>query len=305
MQQSVRSIHSKSLTNVSYSMPLFSVFILSAGLSYTLFLPNRLFLSEPFLYNNLKPICMNSRVRIFFIALYFILQSASLLAQKKSSNYEVGAALGGFVYQGDLTPDRFGSLKTIRPGLILHGSRKLNSTLALRLNLSFASLKGDDAKYNTPAFRQQRNFNFRTPVIEVMPQIVWNPLGWDDVGKKISPYAFGGAGFSILHIKRDWSNFNVGYFESEPSVISGLAIDAAHKTPRVAGIISVGAGIRYSISPQIVLNAEGSYRILFTDYLDGFSRAADAKLKDHYYSISVGVIYRFGKKNSWDCPTVR
>lgn len=240
---------------------------------------------------------------LFSVCLFFKVDAVS--AQKKSAKYEVGLAAGVFVYQGDLTPYRFGSFKTIRPGLVLHGSRKLNSTLAVRLNLSLASLSGNDAKYNAPAYRQQRNFSFRTPLIEFSPQLVWNPLGWDDVGKKISPYVFGGIGLSILKIKRDWSNFNAAYFESEPSVLSGLAIDAAHRTPRITAVVPVGAGIRYSISPQLVLNAEAGYRILFTDYLDGFSRAANPSLKDHYYSITVGAIYRFGKKNSWDCPPAK
>jgi hypothetical protein len=177
--------------------------------------------------------------------------------------------------------------------------------LAVRLNFSLASLRGDDAKYSTPAFRQQRNFNFRTPVIEITPQLVWSPLGWNDKGKKISPYLFGGAGLSILHIRRSWSNFNVAYFESEPAVINGLATDAAHSTPGVTVVVPFGGGIRYSISPQMVLNAEAGYRFLFTDYLDGFSRAANAALKDNYYSVTVGVIYRFGNKNSWDCPPIR
>jgi Domain of unknown function (DUF6089) len=247
---------------------------------------------------------MNYCIGVFLLSVCFLFQMNEVNAQKKSSKYEVGLGAGVFVYQGDLTPSRFGSFKTMRPGLVLHGSRKLNSTLAVRLNLSLASIMGNDAKYNTPAYRQQRNFNFRSPLIEFSPQLVWNPLGWDDVGKKISPYAFGGAALSILHIKRDWSNFNAAYFESELSVLSGLAIDAAHRTPRVTAAIPVGAGMRYSISPQIVLNAEAGYRILFTDYLDGFSRAANPSLKDHYYSITVGAIYRFGKKNSWDCAPV-
>jgi len=248
---------------------------------------------------------MNYSIVVYILITIFLFQIDTVNAQNKNAKYEVGLGAGLFVYQGDLTPSRFGSYKTVRPGLVLHGSRKLNSTLALRLNLSIASLRGNDAKYNTPAFRQQRNFNFRTPLIELSPQLVWNPLGWDDVGKKISPYAFGGIGLSMLRIRRDWSNFNIAYFEAEPNVISGLAIDAAHRTPRVTAVIPVGAGIRYSISPQIVLNAEAGYRILFTDYLDGFSRAANPSLKDHYYSITVGAIYRFGKKNSWDCPPVK
>lgn len=226
-------------------------------------------------------------------------------AQIKQSKYEVGAGLGAFVYQGDLAPSRFGSWKTIRPGLVLHGSRLLNRTMALRLQLSIASLHGDDAKYNNPAYRQQRNFNFRTSVVELSPQLVWSPLERSDAGKQLSPYVFGGPALSFVRIRRDASAFNAAYFEAEPELVTQLATDLAARTPRLMPAVPVGAGMRYSISPTLVLNAEASYRFLFTDYLDGFSRAANPDRKDHYYSISVGLIYRFGRKNSWDCPPVR
>jgi len=226
-------------------------------------------------------------------------------AQTKQPKHEVGAGVGAFIYQGDLAPSRFGSWKTVRPGLVLHGSRLLNKTMALRLQLSVASLHGDDAKYNNPAYRQQRNLNFRTSLIELSPQFVWSPLSWADAGKQLSPYVFGGAALSLVRIRRDASAFNAAYFEAEPELFSQLATDLSTRTPRLLPAVPVGAGMRYSISPTFVLNAEASYRFLFTDYLDGFSRAANPDRKDHYYSITLGLIYRFGRKNSWDCPPVR
>lgn len=235
----------------------------------------------------------------------FIFLCTQAKAQVKQPKYEAGVAVGAFVYQGDLTPYRFGSLKTIRPGLTVHGSRLLNSTMAVRLQLSIASLHGDDAKYNSPAYRQQRNFNFRTSLVEVSPQFVWSPLGWADAGKQLSPYVFAGAALSFVRIRRDASAFNAAYFEAEPELFTRLATDLSTRTPRLMPAVPVGAGIRYSISPTIVLNAEASYRFLFTDYFDGFSRAANPEQNDHYYNIAVGLIYRFGRKNSWDCPPVR
>lgn len=237
--------------------------------------------------------------------LVLISMCTQLQAQIKQPKYEVGIAVGGFIYQGDLAPSRLGSWKTIRPGLILHGSRKINSTLAVRLNFSWASLRGNDAKYSAPSYHQQRNFNFRTPLIELTPQIVWSPMGWEEVGPKLTPYAFAGAGLGFTRIRRDWSNFNPLHFGLEEDLPQRILLDAAHRTPVLLPVIPVGAGIRYAVSPQIVLNAELNYRTTFTDYLDGFSRAANPKRKDHFYSISVGAIYRFGKKNSWDCPPVR
>ncbi|MFT3981530.1 MAG: hypothetical protein QM687_13740 [Ferruginibacter sp.] len=45
----------------------------------------------------------------------FILQSTDTNAQ--TYKYELGVNLGAYVYQGDLSPQKLGSFKTIRPGL--------------------------------------------------------------------------------------------------------------------------------------------------------------------------------------------
>lgn len=248
---------------------------------------------------------MNSCARLLLFSVFLTGIFLSSSAQKKTAKYEVGLAAGAFVYQGDLTPARFGSWKTVRPGIIVHGSRKFNSTTALRLNLSFASLRGDDAKYNTPAYRQQRNFNFSTPLIELSPQIVWSPMGWDEVGARISPYAFAGVSLAYLRVRRDWSRFNTAHFTLEENLPARIAEDMQRRPPTLLPAIPVGAGIRYAVSPSIVINGEVSYRRTFSDYIDGFSIAASPKYKDHYYSVSAGVIYRFGKRNAWDCPPVK
>jgi hypothetical protein len=239
------------------------------------------------------------------------LLSASLLfctyvqAQKKSSAYEIGLAGGVFIYQGDLTPNRFGSFPTLRPGLALQGTKIISNSYAVRLQLAIASLRGDDAKFSSPAFRQFRNFNFKTPLIELSPQIMWSPSGWKENGPRITPYVFAGAGLSYLRIRRDASGFDPSKFGLEENLPARIAEDFDKRTPRLLPVIPVGAGLRYAITPSLVLNGELNYRHTFSDYIDGFSRAANPNQKDKYYSITVGLIYRFGKKNSWDCPPVR
>src|SRR5215212_1952240 len=81
-----------------------------------------------------------------------------LSANSQSSfipKYEVGILGGTFVYQGDLTPNDFGALNTMRAGLGIYGSRNLNRMLAFRIQLLRGKLKGDDSKYETPSWRQQ------------------------------------------------------------------------------------------------------------------------------------------------------
>lgn len=220
--------------------------------------------------------------------------------------FEYGLNLGAVVYQGDLTPEKFGSFKTQKFAVGLHLNRILGHTFSIRGNLLISKLYGDDAKYDEPAYRQQRNFTFTSPLIELSAQLVFNITAQNYADKGISPYVFGGAGVSFLHITRDWSRLNREYFDAQNHITTdGLAIDSAHAVPKIIPVIPVGGGLRYFFSPQWGLNAEASYRLSFTDYLDGFSEAANPDLKDHYLNYAVGIIYRPGKKNSLGCPVIK
>jgi hypothetical protein len=229
--------------------------------------------------------------------------SVYLHAQLNLSKYEVGLSGGVFVYQGDLTPEKLGAYKTLKPQLALHIYRKVSSTFSMRLNINRGKLYGSDSKYANPEYRQQRNFTFTTPVTELSMQGVWSFLATRN--PRFSPYIFAGGGITFLNIKRDYSNFNAAYFGENTDLLNGLAEDAAKTLPRIIPVIPVGAGVRYSLSSRFSLIGETSYRLSFTDYLDGFSKAANPKLRDHYMSHSVGVVYSFDKKDkSMGCPTV-
>ncbi|MFN8252725.1 MAG: DUF6089 family protein [Ferruginibacter sp.] len=227
-----------------------------------------------------------------------------IYSQTGLSKYEVGLSGGVFVYQGDLTPQQLGSYKTMKPQLALHVYRKISPVFSVRLNLNRGKLYGNDAKYSNPDWRQQRNFSFTTPVTELSVQGVWSFL--ENRTPRLSPYVFAGAGLSFVNIKRDYSNYNAAYFGESSGVSAGLAQDAATSLPRVIPVAPVGAGVRYYLNERFSLIGETSYRLSFTDYLDGFSKSANAGKNDHYMSHSVGVIYSFGKKNKGlGCPVVK
>jgi len=217
----------------------------------------------------------------------------------------LGINAGAYIYQGDLTPNPLGSYKTKKFGLGFSGAKILNSNFSIRGNLLFAKLKADESKYANPAYRQQRNFKFSSPLIELTGQLVWNPLGGNNTDKGFSPYVFGGGGFSYLNVKRDWSNFNAEYFAANSTSITGLATDQQNTPPRIIPVLPVGLGARYNISSRFAVTAESSYRITFTDYIDGFSYAANPERNDHYISHTIGIIYRVGKKNILACPKVK
>jgi Domain of unknown function (DUF6089) len=247
---------------------------------------------------------MNSSVSVtaVIIVLFFC---PSAVAQRSNAQYEFGLGAGITLYQGDLTPWRFGSYETLRLGINLSAAKILNRSLSVRASLLRTALKGDDAKYNNPEYRKQRSFNFRTPVTELSLQLVLNPLGKNYNQKGFSPYLFTGAGVSFLHIQRDHSGFNAAYFGDGSDLPQRIAVDDQHNVPRIMPVIPLGGGIRYNLSDRIAINAESAYRLTFTDYLDGFSQAANPARKDHYSTTTIGLIYRTGARSTTACPVMR
>lgn len=244
--------------------------------------------------------------RCINIAIVLFGETVMVHGQSALSGLEVGANFSTYLYQGDLTPSSRGSLKTPRFGLMIFANRAITSNFSLRTNLAFGSIKGDDAKFSSPSWRQQRNFKFSSPVFEVSEMLIWNILGRNSESgiKGFSPYLFGGIGAAFLNVHRDVSKYNAEYFADEPHVQEGLNNDLAKTPPRAIPVFPLGIGIRYSFSPRFSLLAESSYRLTGTDYLDGFSQAANPARKDQYSSYSLGIVYKFARRNSMDCPAV-
>lgn len=230
----------------------------------------------------------------------------SASAQLNTFRYEVGIKAGTFIYQGDLAPSDAGSYKTLRPQFGIFASRLLSQSFAVRINFDAGSVHGDDAKYDHPDWRQDRNFRFNSPVYELSAQLVLDILGrnYNRPVKSLSPYVFVGAGAVYINAKRDFSRMNTTVFSAESDVAAGLTRDIAANTPHVIPAFPVGIGLRYALTQKISIIGESSYRFIPTDYLDGFSYSANPLRNDHYYSHSIGAVYSFGKKSSWDCPKV-
>lgn len=244
---------------------------------------------------------VRTKATAIVLSLVFIALNSNAQFYKDMS---VGLNGGMYVYQGDLAPSIFGSFKTITPGFSFFATKPINSFLAARIHVSIAKLKGDESLYHEPDYRQQRNFAFTTPVKEFSAQAVWNILGKNYGGTGFSPYAFSGAGVSFIRVKKDHSRLDPAVFGDGSVVYSGLVADNAHGTPRTLLAVPVGVGTEYSISDRFSVNIETSYRFIFTDYLDGFSKSASPKYHDHYHSTSAGIIYKFGMKDDSgvSCP---
>ena len=218
-------------------------------------------------------------------------------AQLRLDNYSFGLRLGTFVYQGDLTPSPIGSFRTPSFSWGLSVARKLRGPFSTRLDLNSGGLRGNDAAYSTPAWRQQRAFRFGGRVREVAGLLVYEPLS----SRRLQPYALGGIGLASLRIEPDFSRFNEAYFPGE-DLGNRLKEDQARTPPRTLLVLPVGAGLKYALSPKFSLTAEGSYRLMHSDYLDGVSQAANPKQGDHYLQVSLGIWYSPNRKGEIGCP---
>ena len=244
---------------------------------------------------------------MLILILFYTLNVESQTNAESQTNipkFELGIGLSGFLYQGDLAEEKFGSYKTIRVGVNLFANKFISRSVSLRTNLAIGGLRGDDSEYSSPEYRRQRNFKFKTGLLELSEWVVWSPLKKNYADKGFYPYLFAGLGLSFVNIKRDWSEYNGEYFNNT-DLTARLAEDSAHSLPTLIPFIPVGLGIRYNFNYRWGAYVESTYRVLFTDYLDGFSKAGNPDKKDQYLTLSVGVVYRIGKKDPLDCPTIK
>lgn len=223
------------------------------------------------------------------------------------SRWQFGINAGAMIYQGDLAPTALGSYRTPSLNAGIYFSRVLNPSFALRTNVVFGKLRGNDAAYKEPNWRQQRNYNFNTPVTEISELLVWNIFGnnGNELGQRFSPYLMGGAGITFLNVKRDYSKLNPDLFADGTKQQLGLLRDSAATLPKAIAIIPVGIGLEFYISKRVSLTAETLARFTFSDYLDGFKYAVNPQRNDYYHSHNIGLIVRFGKNNQFGCPVFK
>lgn len=241
--------------------------------------------------------------KIFVTAL---LVSAGLFkanGQFISSGVEIGVNAGTLIYQGDLSPAFLGYTKALHPAIGVYISKPLDNYFSLRFNVTRGKIEADESTYANPAWRKFRNLAFSSSVTELSALLSWDPFGKiDGVSiRKLVPYFFAGAGLTLLHVHRNWSNFNRTYFGNKSTASLGLGVDTLYKTPGMVAVLPVGAGLRYRLSDHLFLTAEATYRFTSSDYIDGFKYAGDPTKNDAYYGLSVGVGYLFGYQET-ACP---
>ena len=242
---------------------------------------------------------MRNRVRAIFCAALIFISMHAMSQHITKPKYEVGFRLSSLIYQGDLAPSAVGSYKSLDFGAGFTGTRILDWNWSVRLSADYGKMQGADSLYEE-VWRKQRNFSFKTSFLEVSAQMMYT-IGDNYQADRLQFYVFAGAGVSFLDIKRDFSNADPDYFAYHDWAARGIGLDSNVSVPKQCLVFPVGAGFRFGIGDYMSLFGEGTYRLMSTDYLDGFSKSANPSLLDHYTNMSVGIIYRFGD-NFINCP---
>jgi hypothetical protein len=170
----------------------------------------------------------------------------------------------------------------VRPDFIVGYRYRTTRQTALKTNLIYARLAGDD-KFTQEPFRENRNCNFRTPCAELSEQFeycivrerthhIYNlkgVRGWKYI--QMTTYFFGGAGLMYFNPKGEW---NGKWYPLRPLSTEGEGLVATRKKySLVQFVIPFGMGFKFALSDKWSVGIEYGIRKTFTDYVDDVSKS--------------------------------
>jgi hypothetical protein len=191
--------------------------------------------------------------------LFLLLLSLGLKAQ----TWEVGAAVGGAGYMGDLNLNNPIKVSGISFGGFVQ--RNFDGYWAVKLNYTYGRISAADSNSTSQQFRD-RNLSFTTTLSEVAALGEFNFFKYiPEAGKnKFTPYIY--AGFAAANY-RPQTTYNGSVYdlrlygtEGEKKPYSNLALS-----------IPYGVGVKYNIVGKWTISANIGYRNTNTDYLDDVS----------------------------------
>ncbi len=181
---------------------------------------------------------------------------------------EYGLAIGATQYFGDLN-ENYG-FKTVSPAYGAYVRRRMNSYIALKLSGFYTSVGYDD-KFNSAPYKQLRNLNFKSNILEVSAQAEFNFFKFitGDRYYRFTPYLTGGVGLFYFD---PYTTYRGHTYYLRPLGTEGQnAGYNDRKYGKYAFCFPIGAGIKYWLFPKVNLSFEIVDRLTTTDYLDDVS----------------------------------
>lgn len=214
--------------------------------------------------------------------------------------WEVGGYIGGANYQGDLVVPALFTLEETNLALGLIARRYFNESWALRGNLIFSGLSGDDYNFSDREdWSPDVALKFTSPLIELTVYGEWYPLGKRIESHKIS--------HNVDYFKRlqPYLFLGVGGVYTDPEVTSNnndgpLPASVPFEDTKLHLSIPIGGGLKWDLNANWIISLEGGFRYPISDALEGVSEGRDPDDNDWYAVGGVGLSYRFDKRTSRD-----
>ena len=234
---------------------------------------------------------MFKKVLIFtLIACFFASEADAQKRRRRSSfnrkkppyRYEMIGMLGAANFLGDLGgANQIGTngIKDLeyvltRPAVGIGARVKVQQFITAKGNLIYGVVRGDD-KLTTEFFRNRRNCNFRSPLVELSGQLEFNFIreqkghiykikgvrGMQHKDRQI--YLFGGAGGLYFNPKGKYLDGR--WYKLRPLQTEGV------KYMPFTGMLSVGGGFRLALNRYWGVGFEIGMRKTFSDYIDDVS----------------------------------
>lgn len=177
-----------------------------------------------------------------FLFLIIIIIAHVGVSQK---NADIGFMVGTSTYMGDLNTET--PFRKFGPGIKAFYRRNLHTRLAIRGDLSYARIMGDDAKSDFD-YQLLRNNNFQSDILEGAVLFELNFLRFEMSPRTqyISPYIFGGLGMMLLDFQ---ITNNIGEYFTIP----------------------FGMGVKIGLNSKWAIGVEYSLHKTFRDDLDKIS----------------------------------
>lgn len=242
---------------------------------------------------------MAKKSAILLLIILFV--GAHLYAQSFGEKTSIGFSGGVSQYHGSMP----NTLMRAAAGINLNYS--VTDHISVRFQFTASETGGSDSSLNNLANNgndtRASGYYFRTNINEfsLTPEYDFFSIA---NGAKFTPYVFAGIGYyNFKPYQIDEIIRSNGTFRYQ-----NIAMKQVEKFSNRQMNVPVGIGVKYAVTPNVIINAEGNYRFLFNKYIDNY--IADNK-KDSYYTISLGISFRLspisassgnrGYGNSKDC----
>jgi hypothetical protein len=172
------------------------------------------------------------------------------------SKIDMGLAIGGSYYNGDINPAQV----FYSPGINLGITSRYNINMrhVIKFEADYVRLSARDADFSDD-YQRQRNASFATPAFDFALQFEFN--------------------FLPLKFKSQKSTFS-------PFVSSGIAMDIASKSENKSLMFSLpfALGARFSVGKYWSTGIQWNFRKLFNDKIDGVENEVPNNLKSSFHN---------------------